>query len=377
MNNYYKQEDCSAANRKTMNDTKVSKSKRLYFIEFLRIFLILSVFLVHIGDYVDTGLKNDICSFFHTKSWRLWWAVEVFFIIGGFFLYGKIAKSKAINIGSSIGKLWLRLMPGIIFCYLLLVLLGDRDWWMFPFCFFPAALYGFSGEVVPFGDWFIGVYFIVSCLFLSLFYVSRRSAWFWILTLMFLCWCLQINGKPTKGMGHGGMYFFFLAHGTVRGLSCMALGMLASYLSRRWSLRGGGIRMYRILATVIEGMALFMLFNYMFRPSCVYYSPIAVELMVAAMLISAAHSWGYISAFFNRLSGIMYISRYCYSILLAQGVLMTCFYFNHNFGLEARTCSLIIIGSAIPLVLLEYHFVEKWLVPKLVNYHMRGNTPPA
>ncbi len=115
-------------------------------------------------------------------------------------------------------------------------------------------------------------------------------------------------------------------------------------------------------------MALFMLFNYMLRSSCVRYSPIAVEFIVAAMLISTAHSWGYISAFFNRLSGVMYISRYCYSLFLVQAALVTFFRLNHNFGLEAHTCSLIIFGAAIPLVLIEYHLVEKWLVPKLRNY---------
>ncbi len=228
-----------APDSRAMTDLAVSKPKRLYFVELLRIFLILSVFLYHVGGGIDTGLHNDICALLHTKTLRLWWAVEVFFIIGGFFLYDRIAKCEAINIGSSIGKLWLRLMPGYIFCYLLLVSLGTRDWWMFPLCFLPTAGYGISGEVVPFGDWFIGVYFIVGCLFISLFYGSRKSAWLWILTLMILCWCLQLNGKPIPNNLIFGMHFSFLSNGTARGISCMALGMLASYLSRRWSLRGG------------------------------------------------------------------------------------------------------------------------------------------
>lgn len=264
--------------------------QKIYFVEFLRIFLILSVFLTHLGDLIDAGLKDSILSFFHTKSWRLGYATDWFFVIGGFFLYRRIAKAEGASVVAFIGKLWIRLMPGIIFCHVILVLLGVMKWWDFPFLLFPAAGTGFSREMVGYSDWFIGVYFTVSCLYFSLFAVSRRSAWLWLCGVMVLCWCILMNDKPAKGIGMGGMHYGALADGTVRGLSCMALGMVAAHLSNLWNLKN--TLALRITATIFEAAAVYVLFCYMYCPSRMQCNPIAVDISVAALLISAERNWG-------------------------------------------------------------------------------------
>lgn len=345
------------------NDDKlITKGKRIYFVEFLRVFLIVSVALFHVGGEIDQGLKASIFTLCHTKIWAPYFAVECFFIIGGFFLIGAIKKSKFSQASVHMGKLWLRLMPGIIFFYVILVCVGAREWWNFPYCFFPSAGYGLPGMLVGYGDWYVGVYFVVSCFFIALFLENRKSAWRWVCVIMILCWCLQMNAKPQNGFGSGGMFFGLLSGGTVRGFSCTALGMIAGYLSEQWNLRK--TLFLRLISTSLEAAALFMLFSYMYRTSLVHYRPIVVELVFAALLVSSSHSWGYISAFFNRIGSITYVSRYTYSALLAQGMLCRYFVYNHNFGLNPHSCSLIIAGALIPLVLIEYHFVQKWLVPK-------------
>lgn len=352
-----------------MSDSYILKFKgdRIYVVEFLRVFLILSIFLFHLGNWIDPCLKKDILNFFHTREWNSQAPVDCFFIIGGFFLNRRITLAGGGHIVVQIGKLWMRLMPGIIFCYLLLVLLGARRWWDFPLAFFPLAGYGISDQIiVGYCEWFMGVYFIVSCLYISLFSLSHKNAWFWLCVVMILCWCIQLNDKAAKGIGFGGMHYGVLADGTVRGLSCMALGIVASYLSDLWNPRK--YLLLRIIATTFEVAALFMLFSFTYRRSCVHYNPIAVELATAMLLISAKHSWGYLSDILNRLSRIIYISRYTYSILLVQGMLVHFFRFNHNFRLEAHYCSLIICGIAIPFILIEYHFVERFLVPRIRNY---------
>ncbi len=336
--------------------------KRIYFVEFLRIFLILTVFLFHLG-LIDTEMKKSILEFFGTSKWDLAFAVQPFFIIGGFFLYGRLAKEETVNVFSGIGKLWMRLMPGIIFCFTLLVILGVRDWWQFPFCFFPSADYGLPGGLVGCSDWFVGVYFATCCLFTALFAASRQSAWIPICILMLVCWCTQMYIKPNSGLMSGGLYYGILTPRFATAMCCMGLGMVAGYLSAHWTPRVSVF--LRLVATGVEGLALFMLFNFMYRTSLVHYRFIAVHLATAALLISAAHGWGYISAFLNRFSGVMYVSRYTYSLLLIQGMLVVYFRVNHNFGMDAHVCSLIILCASVPLILIEYHIIEKWLTPAI------------
>ena len=335
---------------------QTNKKGRIYSVEFLRVFFILSIFVYHVGKYVDESLKEDILVFFHSKSWALHYGVECFFIIGGFFLYRSIAKTDSICFVSSIGRLWMRLMPGLIFWYVILVICGIGNWWDFPFAFFPTWGYGMARPLLTYADWYVGVYFIVSCFFISLFALSRKGAWIFLCTLAIICWCLQTNMKPLRGRGAYDVYYGCICLGLVRGLSCMALGVTAAYLSKLWNLR--------------KTLTL-MLFNFMFRTSTVHYSPLAVQLVFASFLISASHSWGYISAFFNRMSGIMYISRYTYSLFLVQSVLISYFRLQSDLGLNGINNRFIIFGSAIPLVLIEYHFIEKWLVPKLKLFFIK------
>lgn len=357
-------------------------SDRIYFVEFFRVFLILSVFLCHIGDWIDVELKEDIMSFFGTKKWFLGFAVHPFFIIGGFFLYSRLPKM-AVNgtsecahaeilppspvqssVFSSIGKLWMRLMPGVIFCYTVLLISGARNWRQLPFCFFPSEYYGLSRELVGYSDWFVGVYFVTSCLFTALFAAYRdRSAWIVICVLTLICWCVQTTIQSNSMLLCNGLYYGFLTPELARGICCMGLGMMAGYLSEHWAPR---VSLFlRLVATVVEGLALFMIFNFMYRTSLAYYNGFAVYIVTAALLISAAHSWGYISGLLNRFGGVMYVSRYTYSLFLIQGMLIYFFNYKRHFGLDAHCCSLIILIAAVPLTLIEYHFVEKWLAAKL------------
>ena len=343
-----------------------TKGKRIYFVEFLRLFLILSVFLVHVGDWIDPELKRSVLRLCNTQAWHLADAVRYFFIIGGFFLYRKAMKIETGTVCRGICKLWIRLMPGIIFFYALLVAVGCESGWTFPFAFFPTAGHGVAGALVGYSDWFMGVYFIASCLILGLFATNRQSAWLWLIAGMLVSWWIERNAHAGKGWGHAGTYYGFLAGGTIRGISCMGLGMVAAYLSEQWNLRRTVF--LRVLASVLEFGALCMLVGYMCYPSRAKYDPIAVELVVAALLISASRSWGIISAVLNRCSGVTYLSRYTYSLLLTQGALVHYFRFNHNFGMSGHTCAWIILGAAVPLVLVEYHLIEGWLVPKIKRF---------
>lgn len=350
-----------------MNDEQklTTKGKRIYFVEFLRIFLILSVFFHHYKPYVPEVSKT-LCEYLGTQYFRLGFAVEFFFIIGGFFGGRKIKQTRELNALQSIGHIWMRLMPGLLFFYALLLALGARSWSVYPFFFFPTGHNGLVGELIGWGDWYVGAYFAISCLFIGLFTMYRRKAWLWLCLWVFLTLCIQVNVKPLQGLALGGMFFGWIPVSLVRGFTCMGLGMVAAYLSDQWQLRR--TRLIRILATVLELGSLVLMFNYMYRSSQVRYSFIAVEFSFAFLLISASHSWGLISTLVNRMSCVQLVSRYTYSFLLAQAALFRYMDVNRSFHLERPVAALVILIAVIPMTLIEYHLIEGCLVPKLKRF---------
>ena len=218
--------------------TLPNKFQRIYFVEFLRVLLILSVVLLHLLDI------NPKFAYFHTKSFYLAFSVDFFFIIGGFFLYREIISHASLNAIQLIGKRWIRLAPNVIFCYIILLLSGIQYWGNFPYALSLTMSSGFSPVSVAGGpDWYVGVYFLVSCLFLALFKKARDLAWIYVFLVITLGWCLQINLPLGRGLDTRGMYYSILNRHIVRGLTCTGIGMLASYLSMLWHdaiIRGGG-----------------------------------------------------------------------------------------------------------------------------------------
>ena len=342
-----------------------TKGRRIYFVEFLRIFLIISVFFLHYTPYVPE-VKKELCEYLGTQSIRPGFAVEFFFIIGGFFLGRKIKQAKELNALQSIGHVWIRLTPGLLFFYALLLALGARSWSMYPFFYFPTGHNGLAGELIGWGDWYVGAYFAISCLFIGLFSTCREKAWLWLCLFVFFAQCMQVNVKPLKGLALGGLFFGWIPASLVRGYTCMGIGVVAAYLSDQWQLRR--TRLVRILATVLELGSLVLMFNFMYRSSQVRYSFIAVEFSFAFLLISASHSWGLISSLVNRMSWVQLVSRYTYSFLLAQAALFRYMYVNRSFHLEGPIAALVILIAVIPMTLIEYHLIEGWLVPKLKRF---------
>lgn len=222
-----------------MNTNKYNK---IYSIEFLRIILIFSVVLLHLN------LINPRFSYFHTKSFDLAFSVDFLFIIGGFFLHKQISSKISLGTLQHIGKRWLRLAPGVLFCYVILVLAGFQYWGFFPHALSLTMCWGCGPQNVAGGpDWYVGVYFLTSCFFVSIFKKSRDIVWILLILTTIIGWCLQINVSRGHGLDTRDMYYSVLSRHIVRGVTCMGLGMVASYLSISWRgivIQGGGV-LYR------------------------------------------------------------------------------------------------------------------------------------
>lgn len=349
-------------------DLNTIKFQRIYFVEFLRVLFISSVILLHLLNI------SPQFAYFHTKSFHLAFSVDFFFIIGGFFLYREIVSHVSLNTTQLIGKRWIRLAPNVICCYIILLLAGIQYWGYFPYALSLTMSCGFGPLSVAGGpDWYVGVYFLVSCFFLALFKKARDLAWIYVILVIAIGWCIQVNLPLGHGLDTRDMYYSILYRHVVRGLTCMGIGMVASYLSMLWHgmiIRGGGI-LFRSIMTLLEAVATAMILFFLFRRDHMLCGPVAVEMSMAMLLISAANNWGYITKFFNRISIIQYISRYCYSLLVCHGVTIALFKRNKNFAMDPTSSVYVYLIATIIFTLLEYHLIERFLVPKIKAYLSR------
>ena len=343
-------------------------TQRLYAVEFLRIFFIFCVLFFHVA--VDTEIFSRYLSFFHTSSHCLWGSVECFFILGGFFLYRNLCHSRKKTVFQHIQKLWWRLVPGLVFAFVLLCVIDKGvSWYRFTICLFNISHFGLAPKVIGWGEYYIGTYFFISCLLIGLFTCCRRSAWLFIGIACYLLISLQLHVKPmSSANAFGGVYLSLIGRSLVRGFVGMSLGALGSFLSENIKIsRRFGIR---LLATAYEGLALFMLFGYLLTgPENFRFTLLEIELTFTILLVSIAHNLGYISSFLNRMNWVMYASRYTYSLLVAQIVsvqcVLVCF---SDYFLSDENKVVIMIGGGISLAIIEYHLVEKFLVPKIRMY---------
>ena len=340
------------------------RRERFYSIEFLRLFFIAGIAIGHIGAVIDPALQANLLDFFHTKYHMLWFGVEGFFIIGGFFLFRSIDSRKGAAF-EHIKKLWVRLAPAMIFAVVILSSMGIVPWWKILNLSYFLPGTGLSPEVIWNSEWFICVYFLLSCLMIGLFNFSNKLAWVIISTLTYFAMSLLIHAHPVRFSNViDEVYYTLITNGACRGLVCMSLGMGAAFVSQNLNLYKG--KLFRIAATCLEAIALYMLFNYMLRASRVRFSSFEVELVFAVLMISIANSWGYISAIFNRMSWIQLFSRYTYPFLIGHALMikLVCLETFQNTNSKA----IMVAGGGILLGIIEYHLVEKFLVPKIKSY---------
>ncbi len=345
------------------------KQKRLCSIELLRIIFILAIAVHHMLNMCP-GLHEFLKTLFHTKAMHLNYGIDPFFIIGGFFLHRTLIRNK-IRPLDHVKKLWIRLFPAMAFAFIILVFVGNKPWWRFvDFLFFLPGT-GIVPAVIRNSEWFICVYFWISCLMIGLFNFSKNGAWIIAGLLAYLATSLVLHGVPVRYTENvDKIYYSVVSIGTCLGLRCICLGMLASWISENlvFSMK----HMFRLVATSFEVIAFYMLFSYMFRGSHVKYTPLEVDLVFSLLMLSLASGQGYISAVLNRMTWIQFFSRYTYSFLMGCAIMMQCVH-KLRIMLNYDNKGIIVIGGGILLGIIEYHLIEKFLVPKIGNYLIQKN----
>lgn len=339
------------------------KSKRIYSVEFLRIWFILCVIVYHIYK-VSPQIEGDLLQLFHSSGMRLGTATDLFFVIAGFFLYRRIAQGTS-GAGEMIKKIYLRLLPVTLFALIICLALGRIKMSNIPFSIAQINGTGtWVGLVLGRGDWFIGVYFWTSCLFIGLFQTKFRWLGLGIITYLSLLMLFRNSVIPPKQFAlTNALYYGVISYGLICGISCMGIGMFSAYVADnvaripKWPIR--------IIFTIFEIYCLLNIYKYLFDIKACQFSRFNMLLLMGGFMISMVHSWGYISTILNKASAIQYASRYTLPTLYGH---IICFHILsrfHNFGWGEYPCGIFVLGGGILLGIMEFHLFEKWLMSKI------------
>lgn len=229
---------------------EATRRERLYFVDWLRVFAILTVFMIHCGkifDYQTTIMFNTVRSpvLSAYREFSLLWVMPLFFVLSG----GAIFLSKRSDRpGEFIKTRFLRLVVPLIFVgtfiinalYVYMERLFSGETTSSFFQWYPRyfdGFYGFGGNFAPLGNgthlWYLEFLFIYSLILLPLFVrskkrgtsiLSRVSHHFekpWALLLLFLPVSIVAAAFEIGGLGGirmmGGWdpvsYLLFLIYG--------------------------------------------------------------------------------------------------------------------------------------------------------------------
>ena len=306
----------------------VGVKPKIWSVEFLRIVFLLFIILGHCMERYPQ-VRADVLSFFGSAQMRTWFGVEFFFILGGFFLYRKFGQS----IGASIRKIYTRLLPALLFVFVLTTLTSEVSFSDFPSILTLTTGLSIPGEVTGWGDWYVGVYFWCSCLYLVIFSLPRARAFCWMGILMYVSLVLKFHGKNT---GFITTYFSLIGSEVVRGLFSVGVGILAAAASQNIQYKRNKIA--AVFFSVLEIYCIAQVLNYIVSRQHWSIDLWNIELTFGLFLFSAASSYGYVSRWLNNRAWVEHLSRYTYSVFLAHIVFIRILVVHHNLGLSEWAC---------------------------------------
>jgi len=169
----------------------VAQKNRLYYLDWLRVFAILVVFLVHgskIFDYHTTVVFNMVRSLVLSafRDFSLLWIMPLFFVVSGAAVFLSKGSDKT---GEFIKSRFLRLLVPLIFIgtfiinplYVYIERLSSGEAASGFFQWYPQyfdGMYGFGGNFAPLGQgthlWYLEFLFIYSLILLPLFVRSKK-----------------------------------------------------------------------------------------------------------------------------------------------------------------------------------------------------------
>ena len=211
-----------------MKSAERDSMKRLYSIEWLRIWFTALIILCHTAYY------NLITNFFHGHSVLSGSTyTDVFFLISGFFIFISLQNAKDESIIQVIKHRCLRLLPALWLYKILCVILLS-----YKFKYLPTDLIMFNKNVgidVQTNThiiWFVDVLFWVNIFYITLYFSCKNKIHFFFLTTLIMYFSLVILFSHDNINFHFQMATIYLDGGVLRGLAFVGLGIIVASLPK-------------------------------------------------------------------------------------------------------------------------------------------------
>jgi hypothetical protein len=275
---------------------------RLNSIEFLRILFTIAI----IG--------------FHSHVFGSPLAVELFFMITGFFLVDKVNKMQnPIEYGK---EQYVKLFPALLIATLICICFTGGLNQVIESVFLLSGT-GIDVNFPGWGSWYVGALFY-TCLFMFVLLKEKRSLLIisiitYISTIVLLQFepnqILQITIAKLDGSWNG------IAWSFLRGISAIGIGIIARTVADYFS----KYKIKSIFLSLIEIALYIAVVSKILNPRHTHISDIHTELLFATLLVFIFNGYGLFSRLLNRIQ-FRHISKYSYGAFIAQSIPFTIAY---------------------------------------------------
>ncbi len=356
------------------------KKEYFYNIDFFRFFFIMAIALSHTKGLLkayDIPLFNHITAIRYSHC-----SVELFFIIGGFFLF--YTMNLKYDFYQFVKHKLIRLMPVLLFGLLLFYVLS----WFTPlevsrydniWALFLLQNIGITRHYASVGaSWFVSCLFWVSSLFFYA-YKNLKKELFNIILSLSVIFCAAFLAH-NRFIGTVNNYDKILNAGMLRAIMSMGLGYFIwnIYCDKLIKIKNMTIKLFsKLIITALEGyLTVFILQNVLFK-STRYDNYLLLLLLFSILLVLLLLKQGYISEFLNNRFS-QFLGKFAYSIMLThetlRDVILKVFNPAHeHFIVNHPVLYLVMVfGSYIIVGILTYYLVEKPATVYLKNRFERA-----
>lgn len=344
------------------------KKEYFYNIDFFRFLFIMAIALSHTKILLKT-YDTPIFKYITENIRYSHYSVELFFIIGGFFLF--YTMNLKYDFYQFVKHKLIRLMPVLLFGLLLFYVLS----WFTPlkvsrydniWALFLLQNIGITHHYASVGaSWFVSCLFWVSSLFFYAYKNLKKELFNIILAIIvILCASCLANDRTIATINN---YNRIFNAGVLRAIMSMGIGYFLwnIYCDKLIKIKNITIKLFpKLLITALEGyLTVFILQNVLFKSST-YNNYLILPLLFSVLFVLLLIKQGYISKFLNNRFS-QFLGKYVYSLMLTHETIRTVILkmFNpahKHFMVNHPVLYLVMVfGSYIIVGILTYYLVEK------------------
>lgn len=360
-------------------------SNKIKNIELLRIIGCISVILYHLFEKARLGgmfTDIDLYKKLYAMTSNGYLAVELFFILSGFFLAWKLNLTKTC--WEFIKSKLIRLYPSMLFAtilYFITSLISSLDFKLYPTL---LALIGLNGTnlVLSIGPFNIGIFWFVSALLWTsflLYYLRKnfqiKSVNLLLVLLIFFSYGLCIHFESGRMDKVAKVYFHVLNVGMLRAIAGMSIGyFIGEWFKANFDKIKNWLpnKAQVILLTFTEFITLYFIINNLMLHKLSFKNQIVFIVAFSFIILLFLSKKGVISKFLEKINWHCF-SKYTYSLFLTHPIIIEYLRFtlwkNNSEWVYANPIENIIytLLGVLILGIFTYHFVEKPSATYLYN----------